>query len=96
MAGDLSGRDALYKTMLTVEQLVAQALKASYGRGQYIEQTLESVKPPANPNATLPSGATLATSCPLHVGPAEGTWRRNVIRVYEEIEMRKQRDMPLP
>lgn len=91
----LQGRDALYKTMLTVEQLVAQ-VKASYGHGQYIEQTLESVKPPANPNATLPSGATLATYVPYMSGPAQGTWRRNVIRIYEEIEMRKQRDMPLP
>ena len=94
--GDMQhGTDALFTTMLAVEQLVAQ-VKQSYDRGQYIEQTLEAVKAPANPNASLPSGATLAMYVPYMSGPAEGAWRRNVIRIYEEMEMLKQRDMPLP
>lgn len=91
----LQGYKSLFATMEAVEQLVAQ-VKQSYYRGQYIEQTFEAVKGPVNANASLPSGPTLATYVPYMSGPAEGAWKRNVIRIYEEMEMLKQRDMALP
>jgi hypothetical protein len=89
------GYKSLFGTMETVETLVQQ-VKASVAKGQYIDQTLEVVKPPATQMQNLPSGATLGSYVPYMSGPAAGGFRRNVIRIYEEIEMLKQRDMPLP
>ena len=92
----MEGYKSLFSTMETVENLVQQ-VKASVAKGQYIDQTLEAVKLASGPPMqNLPSGPTLATYVPYMSGPAAGGFRRNVIRIYEEIELLKQRDMPLP
>jgi cyclase len=80
---------------ITAAQELVDKVKASYGQGRYIEQTLAEIPPPQRA-ASAPSGPTLATYVPyLSASPRAG-WDRNLIRIYEELEMRKQQGMPVP
>jgi len=88
----IHGTTALYRSVLAVEQLVNK-VKRSYALGQYIEQTLAEI--PA-PQRSASAGPTLASYVPYMSAPAQAGWNRNLIRIYEELEMRKQRGIPVP
>ena len=90
----VKGNAAQLQAIRTVEQLVDE-VKRSYGRGEYIEQTLAAIPPPQRAAAAA-SGPSLASYVPYMAAPARAGWDRNIIRIYEEIEQRKQHGMPVP
>jgi glyoxylase-like metal-dependent hydrolase (beta-lactamase superfamily II) len=87
------GKKGLAEAIAKSEAFV-QEVKQSYERGEYIEQTIAKMTPP-----TRPAGPTLSDYVPYmsveRYGENAG-WKRAIIRLYEEIEFRKQNGMPMP
>lgn len=88
------GKQGLAEAIAASEAFVAQ-VRASYERGEYIERTLALLTPPSKPRGQ----PTLADYVPYLAVERYGehaALRRAIIRLYEEIEFRKQHGMPVP
>lgn len=88
------GKQGLDEAIAGSEAFIRQ-VRASYERGEYIEKTLALLTPPPAPR----SEPTLADYVPYLSVERYGEHaarRRAIIRLYEEIEFRKQHGMPLP
>lgn len=89
--GDMfKGKDALLKSITVTEELIAK-VKASYDEGDYIDRTLEKMEPASRP---APSG--YAAYVPYLTLSFKDAWKRDIIRAYEELELRHQLGMPMP
>jgi cyclase len=88
------GPQGLAEAIAAAEVLI-QEVRASYERGEYIEKTLALLTPPPAP----PRKPTLADYVPYLSVDRYGEHaarRRAIIRLYEEIEFRKQFGMSVP
>jgi len=86
------GKQALDTSIKNAESLIARVME-SHANGDYIERTLELVTAP--PRAGVPVQGDISKYVPYMQAPAEAGWRRGVTRTYEEIELRKQLNLPL-
>jgi cyclase len=86
------GKQGLPEAIAKSEAFVKQ-VKDSYERGEYVEQTIAGMTPPPRPG---PSIADYVPYMSVERYGENAGWKRNIIRLYEEIEFRKQNGMPLP